>query len=511
VRRFLLLLSVLVAAPAHAEWQVASSKHFVIYANDSARDLQKFAETLEQFDHAVRALRNQPDDPVAPSARPIVFVVRNSDTVQDLARDSSGFIQGFYIPRSSRPIAVVPAHAQTGNADFNGNTIFFHEYAHHLMFEDIDQSVPSWFAEGFAEFFATARFDRDGGVTIGISPGYRSFGIFTHAGFSVRQLLSTNYADHMSGEQMESLYGRGWLLCHYLTFAPDRKGQLADYLKRLAKGESGLEAAQGAFGDLDKLEHDINRYIAQSQLPSLHVKSDAAAIGKVQLRALTPGEVAALPLYRQTKVGVDQKTAPAVLARARAVASEYPNDTLVEVELAEASLDAKDPAGAEAAAARAKQLDPKSVEALLLHGRALLAKAEKTHDRSTIEAAQQDFIAANKLEPEHPEPLRAYYESFADTGEPLTANAVEALQYAAVLAPYDRELRFESAQQYLIDGKTADARSRLAPLAFDPHGGKMSEWTRKAIGLIDAGKPKQALAELQEGSKEQKDADHKGD
>jgi hypothetical protein len=509
VRRLILSLSILIAAPAQAEWLVATSKHFVIFANDKPANLQKFATRLEQFDLAVRAVRNMPDDPIAPSARPVVFVVQSSDVVQDLAKDRSGMVQGFYVPRSSGPIAVVPAHAETGERSFTGNTVFFHEYAHHLMFENIKQAVPSWFVEGFAEFFATAKFERDG-ITIGISPAYRSYGIFTQAGISLQQLLATNYAGRLDGAEMESLYGRGWLLCHYLTFAPNRKGQLVDYLSRLAKGQTGITAAEGAFGDLKQLEREMDRYIVRSQLPSMGVKFPATAIGRVDVRRLTAGEAAIISLRRQSRVGVDERTAAAVLARVRPIASSYPNDALVALELAEASLDAKDYAGGESAAARAKQLNPKSVEALLLHGRILLVQAERTRDKSMIARAREDFLAANRLEPEHPEPLRAYYESFATTGQAPTANAVEGLHYAAVLAPADRGLRWMSAQQYLINGKAADARKRLAPLAFDPHGGELSERTRKVIDLIDAGKPKEALSEFRAKSQHQEEK-KKGD
>lgn len=43
------------STPASAKWRMAESEHFVIYAEDSAKDLQKFAQMLENY-HAAMAI-----------------------------------------------------------------------------------------------------------------------------------------------------------------------------------------------------------------------------------------------------------------------------------------------------------------------------------------------------------------------------------------------------------------------------------------------------------------------
>lgn len=507
LRLILATIFLAAAGQADAAWHRASSRHFIIYANLDAKELRQFATRLEQFDLAVRALRNMEDHPVASSARLTIYMVRNVDAVRRLAGDRSRMVAGFYIARSSGAIAVVPEHAG-GGGSFNANIVFFHEYAHHLMFDQIQQSVPSWFSEGFAEFFSTARFERDGSILIGVAPAHRSHGVFTTEGITYTRLLTGDYSMKMDASETESLYGRGWLLAHYLTFAPERKGQLTDYLSRIAKGERGPAAATNAFGDLRALEKEVKRYVTKSRLQSLRVKSDAAAIGNIEVRELTAGEAAIIPIRMRSKVGVTDKTAPDVMTRARRVARDHPNDALVAVTHAEASLDAKDLAGAIDAATLALQLDPKSVEARLMRGRALLARAAGGQGKAAdIQAARDDFLAANKLEPEHPEPLRAFYESFFAANEAPTKNAVAALHYAATLAPADQGLRWMSAQQHLIDGQAAQARMALGPLAFDPHGGKRAEAAGEVIALIDAGKTRDALAALEKSSQEQDEGD----
>ena len=54
MRLLLGLAALAVAAPAHADWYQASSKHFIIYADESPKLLEDFATRLERFDQAVR-------------------------------------------------------------------------------------------------------------------------------------------------------------------------------------------------------------------------------------------------------------------------------------------------------------------------------------------------------------------------------------------------------------------------------------------------------------------------
>ena len=53
-------------------------------------------------------------------------------------------------------------------------------------------------------------------------------------------------------------------------------------------------------------------------------------------------------------------------------------------------------------------------------------------------------------------------------------------------------LRLTNARQYLADGKPVEARRALVPVAYNPHGGKLSDEARRLVGLIDAGQLKAA-------------------
>jgi hypothetical protein len=64
-----------IASPAAAAWNVAQSKHFVIYANENPRELRDFATKLERFDGAARTAMRMDDPLVGNGNRLTVFVL----------------------------------------------------------------------------------------------------------------------------------------------------------------------------------------------------------------------------------------------------------------------------------------------------------------------------------------------------------------------------------------------------------------------------------------------------
>src|SRR5215213_1984875 len=107
------------AAPANAAWQVAKSKHFVIYADDRPKRLAEFATRLERFDRAARALLQMDDPVVGDGNRVTVFVMPTIKDVQKLAGDS--FVAGFYAGRSSGSLAYVAS--RDDDSDLGTDTV----------------------------------------------------------------------------------------------------------------------------------------------------------------------------------------------------------------------------------------------------------------------------------------------------------------------------------------------------------------------------------------------------
>lgn len=481
------------AWPASAAWHRASTRHFVIYSEQQPERLRAFAERLEKFDTAVRLVRKMPDHEVGDGNRLTIFVVSNAAAVRKIVGDKSGFLSGFYRGRAAGSIAFAPqVTGGKSGAELGSDTVLFHEYAHHLMAQDIDTPYPEWLVEGFAEFMSTARFDRDGSIGLGIAPKHRAYGLFELKALSWPAILAGMH-DKMTNDERESFYGRGWLLTHFLTFEPSRKGQLDGYLTAIAKGVSPVTAA-AAFGNLGQLEKDLDAYMKRSRLQFVKIGASVLPPKQVEISTLTPGAAAILPRRMELKNGVSKDALPALVQQIRAVAASYPGDPLVETTLAEAELTSGNGAAAEAAANRALKVTPRDIEAMILMGRALLERLSNNDNAKPADFAEarQLFMSANKLDTEDPEPLIEYYKSYLFARVRPTANAIAALHYASNLAPQDVGLRINSAMQYLRDGKVAEARRTLVVVAYDPHAKEAAEAARRMIGRIDAGDAKGA-------------------
>ena len=503
MRKFLIHGSLAIAiasvtAGTNAGWQRAASPHFIIYADEKPEELRSFAVRLEMFDKAARTLRHMDDPAVGDGNRLTIYVVGDANRVSQLAKDKSGATGGFYIGRASGSIAVT-AHSlgysddgDMATAAMTSQVLLFHEYAHHLMFSAINEAYPEWLVEGFAELLSTASFEHDGSIKIGTPPLFRTRILMSQEGLSLEKLLAGDY--HISSmEERESIYGRGWLLTHYLTFEPSRQGQLATYLAQIGKGADSLTAARTAFGDLRKLDDQLFAYKLKQEVKAVRVLPAALAIGRVEISPLTAGAAAVMNDRIQSQVGVDKTTDEPLAERVRQIERRYPGDMLVEQTLAEAELDSRHLAASIAAADRALAVDPRNTDTLILKGRAIEAGSEP----GRFVAARELFSAANKIDPEDPDPLSLFYYAYTEEGIPPPPEAIGALHYAAVLAPQDSGLRMNSAIRYLEDSKLADARADLLPLAYDPHGGEAAKLARSMITQIDGGDRAGALKIIQ--------------
>jgi tetratricopeptide (TPR) repeat protein len=273
---------------------------------------------------------------------------------------------------------------------------------------------------------------------------------------------------------------------HYLSFSKERAGQLANYLFAINKGQSSMEAASASFGDLAKLDRELDRY-KQGKMSYLRVPADKIRIGPVDIRELSAGANAIMPVMMRSRRGVDADGAKQVVLDARAAAAAYPGDPFVQLALAEAEIDAGNLGACDKAADNVLAVEPNNVRALVFKGRVAIAKLEDAA-KSTPEdwkQARRWFVKANHAEPDAPAPLLAFYTSFAAEGVVPTPNAVTGLRAAASLAPEDEGIRLMLAHQYLVDKKLPEARAALATAAYNPHGGPIADAAGRVIAALD--------------------------
>ncbi|MEM7687926.1 MAG: DUF1570 domain-containing protein [Pseudomonadota bacterium] len=482
----LIMAFAMMAVPAKAAWHKAESENFVIYADDKPKDIRRFSQNLERFHQALARLSGGSIPTPSPSNRVTIFVVGSAHKIRKLAGQSR--IAGFYVPRAGGSKAFVQTiRNKNGTPDFS-TIVLLHEYAHHFLISKSRFEMPRWVSEGGAEFFAAASFEKDGGVTLGQLAQHRAYEVLEGENITVRELLDPELLKERHGNRARSFYGKAWLLYHYLTFHPERSAQFTAYRQSIVDGVGSLEAGERAFGDLDQLQREVEKYKRGRGFNVLPIKPEELAIGDITIEPLSEGEAKVMPLRIQSQRGVSRKQALKLLPDVRKVAARFPDDPGVLTALAEAEHDAGNDAEAIAAADKAIAIDPLRKNAYVQKGFALfrLAKDAEIDDaQAAYDRAMKPFEALNKIENDHTLPLIYYYRSYAERGATPPENARAALERAAQLAPFDKALWFNVGMMWLREGKIALAKMAFQPIAYNPHGGGQSEQAKKVIAALD--------------------------
>lgn len=480
------------AAPAQAEWLRADSDHFVIFADDSEKDIRRFAEMLEKYHIAMEIATGRQTEKPSPSNRVTIYSMGTARDIQKLAGTKSRVLQGYYIPRAGGSVAFVQDMRSTRGEIDEAFGLLLHEYAHHFLISSQRYAMPRWMSEGAAEFFSSAKFNGDGSMLIGQPNVSRGYELFNADDVSIRELLDPALYAKRHSERYDAFYGRSWLLYHYLTFNNARKGQLQKYWNETAKGTPAIAAGEAAFGDLDQLEKEIDKYLRSRRLMEYTVAANALKAGAISVAKLTAGHATMLPVIAASKNGVDSERAKTLLADARAIAGRYPADAEVQAALSEAEYNAGNDAEAIAAADRAIAADPAVGNAYVQKGLALFRIAGEKGGDAAYAAAMKPFQLLNRRESDHPYPLMYYFRSYAERGISPPESARHALERASQLAPFDLSLAFNVGTMLADEGKVALAINRLRPVASDPHGGGIASQAQRVIDY---------LAKLREGTK----------
>lgn len=479
------------ATPVHAEWRQASSTHFLVYGDVSESQIRTYAQRLERYDSALRLITGQKELEGSSHNRVTVYLLSSLNDVRELYGPGGSSIGGFYFQSFEGSRAFMPADFSDGGG-VSAQAVMFHEYAHHMLLSSSTQYYPRWLSEGMAEFFMVTRLNDDGSVTVGLPNEGRGYSLGAFNPMRATELLASD-ANKLSRYDVGQLYASGWLLTHYLLLGGDRSGQLVRYISLLNVGKPWHEAAKDAFGNLDKLDQDLERYRRTRVTKVFTIPAEKLSTGTVDIALLAPGAAAIMPYRIRSARGVDAKMATGLEANARPVAARYPNDPFVQRTMAEIEFDAKNNAEAEAAADRALALDPKLVVAMIYKGRVLARRAAESQKADDWKVARSWFIKANHADPDFALPLVLYYDSFGRAGEKPGKAAVTAIMRAIQLVPQSMDVRVRVGRQLVVEKDLELARKVLAPVLFNAHGSTNESISEIAKLLDEKAAPEKIL------------------
>jgi tetratricopeptide (TPR) repeat protein len=472
--RLLMVFCLLLGSGPVLAWRVAESAHFRVFTQGSAASARKQAALLEDFRDLLILATGQ--TPPEDSPKLDVYVVSDLQAAtpgQTLPPTVAGFYRA--TPGGIAAISGVGG----GNRSF-AQAVLLHEYAHHFMLSDTRNAYPAWYVEGFAEYFMTARFE-PGRIEFGHVDQNRLAWLLNTPWLPAERLLAGS-SEMLRSADVAMFYAQSWLLTHWLFRTEGMTPKLRAYLVRTARGEDPVKAFQTEIEpNLGALNRSLRRYLKSgrnftfSRLQREGPKE--AAVTVFELPKSADGVLLKLLAIEQR--AVPPATGQALVSEFREAVALAPDDPFLARALAKAELVHGDPMAARVLLDRLVAAEPADPALRRWQGMAILATG------GDISAARRAYAAAFEADPNDWRTLLAWARTFPP--DRLTDRQLEVVLRAHALAPQVSEAILMAAVALAHRGRMADAAAVLRPLAFAPHGGRLSEKAEELLLLAAAG------------------------
>jgi tetratricopeptide (TPR) repeat protein len=266
-RRTLLLAFLFVAVPGLSRdkvenWVEVRSEHFVVNTNSSEKKARQIADQFERmrsvFHVAFPKLQIDPPAPI------VVLALKDE-------KDFRALEPAAYLAKGQVKLAGLFLRAPEKNyvlmrLDTEGEhpyEVVYHEYTHLLLSKSAEW-MPLWLNEGLAEFYQnTDIHDKD--VSLGQPSADNILFLRQNRLLPLPTLFTVDAKSPYYHEEDKGsiFYAESWALTHYLQFKDFREQshEISDYNALLVEGIDPVTAATRAFGDLNRLQDALDRYV----------------------------------------------------------------------------------------------------------------------------------------------------------------------------------------------------------------------------------------------------------
>ncbi len=295
-------------------WTEVTSAHFVMWTDAPSARAKDLITRMEHHRLAtLKALDNHQD-----SAKIFVIALRDADEVGAFVPKEFAAYAMPYGNAARRPTIVLAA--DTGE-DQEERATLTHELTHVVTFSFLPNQPP-WFAEGMAEFFATAKFY--GATTVELGRP------LAHTQQALRSGHMTPMADVFachSHECMDSkFYATSWALFAYLV--NNHLHELLAYVERLAVLPRGATAPTWAEVapalPPELLDHAVAEWLAHGSIGTPRYEIEAATWPTTE-RPITDGDVLATRALLRASFDREHDPAAAQQAIDAALAADKTN------------------------------------------------------------------------------------------------------------------------------------------------------------------------------------------
>jgi len=292
-------LSLLLAAlcgsanASNEQWIEVRSPHFAVVTDGNEKSGRHVVDQFERMRWMFQTLFPKVNvDPVSPI---VVVAAKNEKSFQALepaAYLAKGQMKlsGLFMRTADKNYVLLRLDSEQEHPF----SAIYHEYTH-LQFSADSQWLPLWLNEGLAEFIQNTEI-RNKDVLIGEASTNDILYLRQNRLIPMDVLFKVDSkSPYYHEEQKGSIfYAESWALTHYLNIS-DRQNhtnKVGEYLALVSRHEDPVAAAVKSFGDLKKLQQDLEAYIRNSSYLNFVLSSAAAPIDEssYKVRTLTSSE-----------------------------------------------------------------------------------------------------------------------------------------------------------------------------------------------------------------------------
>lgn len=296
-----LLLLVLAALPIGARgaapaWIQVRSQHFSVVTDAGEKQGRHVADQFERMRWAFQALF--PHMQVDPAAPITVVAVRNAKGFQALEPAA-------YLGKGKLELSGYFLHTQENNYillrldvenEEHPYATVYHEYTH-LELGDAIEWMPLWLNEGLAEFFQNTELE-DKTVRLGEPSRDNLLYLQQNRLIPLETLFRVDATSPYYHEEQKGsiFYAESWALTHMLETSDfeNHSNRLATYARLVSQHQDSVAAAQQAFGDLRKLQQDLDAYTRRATYQYFRLSTQPINEAAFQITPLSQPQADAL-------------------------------------------------------------------------------------------------------------------------------------------------------------------------------------------------------------------------
>lgn len=490
-----------------SNWFRAESQHFIVYSDTKHDDVTLLLNKLERFDYLLHLYTKAEDKGDAGPKLTLYYQARIKD-LKLVDRDQPAYavglynscaqaVQGFGAHMYYRQNSNLALEKQPAN---EGLAYIFEAYARHFLYRYTDLRMPTWYIDGFAQYFAGTRFSESETV-IGMAP--ESIGDYLRF-ISNGHSYSLDYEDILlqndsKGHNLAGTAGvnlefqaKSWVLTHYILSSSENIQHFRAYVGLVMQGVEQTKAFEQAFGyKVSKLSNNLWKYKRKSQALKLNLTATSSTTD-IQFSSLPISANNLILADAALKSCPNPKLGASLLEKISTEAKKFPGSDYAQLILSRAQIDWGNPQNA-LAYLTAKATE-NNFEAYYLLGLAQLRLGEQSQGESKkayLEAAQRNLLRACALNQQSAEAFYAYFKAGTQAQNVPADNVLGSAILAWQLQPEVSSYARSSALVYAYLKKIPETEHALSLLAHNSRDPQMAEWgqtwqTRLSTGVTRA-------------------------